>query len=127
MPVVSPVVSPQTILEARQSVRQIYVDDKVKDYVLDLVAATRRPADYGLPQLAPLIAFGASPRAGIYLVQSARARAFLSGRAYVAPEDVKDLAPDILRHRVIPSFEAEAEEVSSDQLVARILEHVDVP
>ena len=66
------------------------------------MAATRRPADYGLPQLAPLIAFGASPRAGIYLVQSARARAFLSGRAYVAPEDVKDLAPDILRHRVIP-------------------------
>ena len=113
MPVVSPVVSPQTILEARQSVRQIYVDDKVKDYVLDLVAATRRPADYGLPQLAPLIAFGASPRAGIYLVQSARARAFLSGRAYVAPEDVKDLAPDILRHRVIPSFEAEAEELTT--------------
>ena len=127
LPAVSPVVHPEAILQARQSVRQIYVDDKVKDYVLDLVAATRRPADYGLPQLTPLIAFGASPRAGIYLVQAARARAFLGGRAFVTPEDVKDLAPDILRHRVIPSFEAEAEELSSDQLVARILDRIDVP
>ncbi len=127
MPQVEAVVTPQDILQARRSVRGIYLDDRVKDYVLDLVAATRRPADFGLAKLAPLIAFGASPRAGIYLVQAARARAYLQGRAYVTPEDVKDLAPDVLRHRVIPSFEAEAEELSSDALIARILDKIDVP
>ena len=127
LPVVNPVIECSQITTAREIVRQIYVDDKVKEYVLDLVTATRNPSDDGLRDLRQLIAFGASPRAGIHLVNAARAHAFLKGRGYVTPEDVKQLAPDILRHRVITTYEAEAEEVTSADIIQRVLNHVEVP
>jgi len=105
----------------------IYLDGKLKNYLLDLVAATRDPRRAGLPDLADLISFGASPRATIYLARAAKAMAFVRGRGFVIPEDVKEIAPDVLRHRIVPTYEAEAEEISSDDLVARILERVPVP
>ena len=124
---VQPVVDSQYILNAREIVRQVYVDEKIKDYVLDLVIATRDPESVGLDDLRNLISFGASPRAGINLISSTRAFAFLKGRGYVVPDDIKQLAPDILRHRVITTFEAEAQDVTSDQIVQRILDSVEVP
>ena len=127
LPEIDAVVSPEDILRARETIRSVYVDDKVKEYILDLVMATRDPRDDGLRQLRPLIAYGASPRASIYLVTAARARAFLQGRGYVSPEDVKHIAPDVLRHRVIPTYEAEAESISSADIVSDILDHVQVP
>ena len=127
IPQVSPVVTPEDILGARQMVGTIYVDDKVKEYILDVIMATRHPGQNGLGRLGPLIAYGASPRASIYLVRAARARAFLQGRGYVSPEDIKNVAPDVLRHRIIPTFEAEAEEISSSAIVGDILDHVPVP
>lgn len=127
LPEVQPVVSPEDILRARESVRHIYVDDKIKEYVLDLVLTTRQPSENGLAELRPLIAFGASPRASIYLILAARAHAFLQGRGFVTPEDIKQVAPDVLRHRIITTFEAEAEEVSTADIVRRILEQVEVP
>ena len=127
LPEVNPVVSPADILQARKTVREIYVDDQVKDYILDLVMATRYPQDNGLASLRSLISYGASPRASIYMVTAARANAFIQGRGYVSPEDVKAIAQDVLRHRVIPTYEAEAEAVSSSQIVSTILEHVEVP
>lgn len=127
LPEVSPVVSPGEMLRARQTVRSVYVDDRIKEYILDLVMATRRPGDNGLAELGGLIAYGASPRASIALVVAARARAFLQGRGYVSPEDIKRIAPDVLRHRVIPTYEAEAEEISSTDIVMNILDHVEVP
>jgi MoxR-like ATPase len=126
-PSVRPVVQPEQILAARRLVREVYMDDRIKDYVLTLVTTTRRPAERGLKNLQPLIAFGASPRAGIYLIEAARARAFLHGRGYVIPDDVKELAPDVLRHRVITTYEAEAENITSDQIVKQILQRVEVP
>jgi len=105
----------------------IYLDGKLKNYLLDLVAATRDPRRAGLPDLADLISFGASPRATIYLARAAKAMAFVRGRGFVIPEDVKEIAPDVLRHRIVPTYEAEAEEISPDDLVARILERVPVP
>ena len=127
LPEVQPVIEPQDILNAREIVRQVYVDEKVKDYVLDLVIATRDPSLAGLDELGNLIAYGASPRAGIFLISAARAHAFLKGRGYVTPDDIKQLAPDILRHRVITTFEAEAQEVTSEQIVQRILDNIEVP
>ncbi len=127
LPEVNPVVSPADILQARKTVREIYVDDQVKDYILDLVMATRYPQDNGLASLRSLISYGASPRASIYMVTAARANAFIQGRGYVSPEDVKAVAQDVLRHRVIPTYEAEAEAVSSSQIVSTILDHVEVP
>ena len=127
LPEVNPVVSPANILQARKTVREIYVDDQVKDYILDLVMATRYPQDNGLASLRSLISYGASPRASIYMVTAARANAFIQGRGYVSPEDVKAVAQDVLRHRVIPTYEAEAEAVSSSQIVSTILDHVEVP
>ncbi len=127
LPAPAPVVEPADILAARSVARRIYVDERVKDYVLDLVWASRDPAAAGLADLAPLVDYGASPRAGIYLVAAARAHAFLRHRPYVTPDDVKAVAPDVLRHRVIPSYEAEAEGVSGSAIVGRILERVDVP
>ncbi len=105
----------------------VYLDGKIKGYLLDLVGATREPRAAGLPDLADLISFGASPRATIYLARAAKAMAFVRGRGFVIPEDVKEIAPDVLRHRIVPTYEAEAEEISSDDLVARILERVRVP
>ena len=126
-PSVKPVVSPEQILSARKLVREVYMDDRIKDYVLNLVTTTRHPAERGLKNLQPLIAYGASPRAGIYLIESARAHAFLRGRGYVIPDDVKELAADVLRHRIIITYEAEAENITSDDIVRQILASVEVP
>ncbi len=125
-PVASPVVSPDTILKARELVTEIYVDEKIKQYILDIVFATREPAEFGLG-IGDLIAYGASPRASIYLSITARAHAFLDGRAFVTPEDIKAVAMDVLRHRVIITYEAEAEELTSEDIVQRILDNVEVP
>lgn len=127
LPQVSPVLRPADLLHAREVVRQIYVDDKIKEYVLDIVFATRQPNQNGLKGLESLIAYGASPRATIYLIMAARAHAFLRGRGFVTPEDIKQIAPDILRHRIVTSYEAEAEEVNSADIVQRILDQVEVP
>ena len=127
LPTVNPVVSPADILRARQMVAQIYVDPKIKEYVLDLVLTTRQPGNNGLGDLNALINYGASPRASINMITSARAHAFLQGRGFVTPEDIKQIAPDVLRHRLIVTYEAEAENISSDHIVRRILDHTDVP
>ena len=124
---VEAVTDPSAILEARKRIHGLYMDDKIADYVVDLVQATRYPADYGLPELSALIEYGASPRATIYLALTGRAHAFLRGRDYVIPDDVKAVASDVLRHRIITTYEAEAEEVSSDEIIRRILEAVEVP
>ena len=108
-------------------VKQVYVDDKVKDYIVDVVFATREPAKHGLKDLAPLVEFGASPRASIALNLAARAHAFLRHRGYVTPEDVKAVGPDVLRHRLVLTYEADAEEVTSEQIVKRVFEVVEVP
>ena len=128
LPPARAVVSPEQILQARQVVRGIYVDAKVKEYVLDLVFATREPEDNnGLAELSGLIAYGASPRATIYLINTAKAHAFLQGRGYVTPEDVKQVATDVLQHRVIVTYEAEAQDITSADVVRTILDHVEVP
>ncbi len=127
LPKVNAVVNPADIMHARELVRQIFVDDKIKEYVLDLVLATRQPGKNGLSDLNTLIDFGASPRASINLIIAARAHAFLKGRGFVTPEDIKQIAPDVLRHRIITTYEAEAENISSDHLVQRILDHTEVP
>ena len=124
---VRPVVKPDTILKARKTDASIYVDDKIKDYVLSLVFTTRNPAAYKLDALAGNIRYGASPRATLALMLAAKAHAFLQGRGYVTPQDVKSVAPDVLRHPVIPSFEAEAEELTADPLVATLLDELPVP
>jgi MoxR-like ATPase len=124
---ITPVIEPQQLLNARKVVRRIHVDERVKEYVLDLVLATRNPPGSALGDLRNLIAYGASPRASIYLVEAARANAFLNGRGYITPEDVKQLAPDVLGHRVITTYEAEAEEITGAIIVQRILDHIDVP
>lgn len=122
-----PVVEPSDILNLRRMIAELYMDQKLVDYVVDLVRATREPQGVGLHDIRPLIAYGASPRASIYLAQAARAHAFIRGRAYVVPEDVKAIAPDVLRHRVLLTFEAEAEDMSPDTVIAKILEAVEVP
>ena len=127
LPMVNPVVTPDEILNAREVVRHIYVDEKIKDYVLDLVFTTRQPGNNGLSDLNTLINYGASPRASIYMIDAARAHAFLKGRGFVTPEDIKQIAPDVLRHRIIVTYEAEAENITTDHLVHRILDHTDVP
>ncbi len=124
---VNSVVEPSTILQARKIVDEIYVDDKIKDYILSIVFATRDPMAYNLTALQDNIRYGASPRATLYLTLAARAHAFLQGRGYVTPQDVKSIAPDVLRHRVIPSFEAEAEELTADKIVATLLNELPVP
>jgi MoxR-like ATPase len=118
---------PATILALRESIVTLYLDQKVVDYIVDLVRATRDPGMVGLQSLKPLVAFGASPRASIGLAQAAKAHAFLRGRGYVVPEDVRALALDVLRHRVILTFEAEAEELDSDAVIGRILDALPVP
>jgi MoxR-like ATPase len=126
-PATRAVVNVETILRARSVVDSIYVDARAKDYALDLVRATREPAAMGLGALAPLIEYGASPRASIALVRAAKAHAFLEGRGYVAPADIKGIAPDVLRHRVILTYEADAERVTTDDVVSRVLDAVLVP
>jgi MoxR-like ATPase len=121
------VCTPAELLDAKKIIGQIYVADKIKDYIVDVVFATREPAKHGLKDLAPLIEFGASPRASIALNLAARAHAFLRHRGYVTPEDVKAIGPDVLRHRVVLTYEADAEEVTSEQVVRRVFEVVEVP
>ena len=121
------VVNVKTILKARETVNEIYIDEKVEKYIVDLVFATRKPKNYGLDDLADLISFGASPRATINLNLAARAQAFMEHRAYVTPEDVRTIAMDVLRHRIIPTFEAEAEDISSEDIVEKIMQNVQVP
>ena len=124
---VQPVLQPSRLAEIKQTVASIYMDDKIKDYVLDVVAATRNPEHYKLKELKPLIQCGASPRASINLCVAARANAFLSSRGYVTPQDVKDIAFEVMRHRILLTYEAEAEETTSDDVVRRVLETVPVP
>jgi MoxR-like ATPase len=126
-PTASPVVEPAAIIRARALCTRIYVDEKLKDYILNIVFATRQPKEHNLADLAPLLRYGASPRASIYLLTASRAMAFLRRRGFVIPEDIKELAPDVLRHRLILSYEAEAEELTTDDVVKRVLEGVEVP
>ena len=127
LPDVQPVIDGARLIEARKVVNEIYMESSVKDYIVDIVCATRDPASIGLDRLADYIEFGASPRASIFLNRAARAHAFLNQRGFVMPEDVKAVAPDVLRHRVIPSFEAEADERDAASLLDDLLEHIDVP
>ena len=115
------------LAQARRAVQEVAIDDALKDYIVQVVYASRRPAAYRLPELATLIGYGASPRASMALAQASRAHAFLQGRAYTTPDDVKALAHDVLRHRIVTTYEAEAEELSTDDIIDRILEGVDVP
>jgi MoxR-like ATPase len=121
------VVTPGELLDAKKVIQQIYMDDKVKDYIVEVVFATREPAKHGLKDLAPLIEFGASPRASIALAMASRAHAFLRHRGYVTPEDVKAIGHDVLRHRLVLTYEADAEEVTADQVVRRACEVIEVP
>ncbi len=127
LPVVNRVASHDDLLSARGAVSEVTIDEALKDYIVQIVFATRHPAGYRLPQLKSLIAFGASPRATIALAQAARAHAFLQGRAYTTPDDVKALAHDVMRHRIVTTYEAEAEELTTDDLIDRVLEGVEVP
>ena len=124
---VKPVAQPEQILQARALLDEIYVDDKVLHYLVDLVFATRHPADAGLAELAPLILYGSSPRGSIALTQAARARAFLEGRGFVTPHDIKSVAMNVLQHRVITTYEAEAEGITSVQVIQKVLDSVPVP
>ena len=124
---VEAVATPEAILSARQRIAALFLDARIVDYIVDLVQATRAPADFKLGDLSSLIEFGASPRATIALAQASRAHAFLRGRDFVSPDDVKAMAPDVLRHRVLITYEAEAESVTSDQVVARVLDAVPSP
>ncbi len=123
---IDPVVTPKEILDARAVVDEIYIDDGIKDYIVNIVSATRNPKDYKL-EIAPLIAYGASPRATIYLTVAAKAYAFINGRGYVTPQDVKSIGMDVLRHRVIVSYEAEAEEKNSEDIIQMIFDNIEVP
>ena len=120
------VLTPPQLLEARRAVSEVYLDEKIKAYILDVVFATRDPKTYA-PELAQMIQYGASPRASIYLALAAKAYAFMQGRGYVVPQDVKTIGLDVLRHRIIPTYEAEAESLTSDELVRRLFERVPVP
>ena len=121
------VVTQAELLDARKIIKQVYVDEKVKDYIVEVVFATREPQKHGLKDLAPLIEYGASPRASIALNLAARAHAFLRHRGYVTPEDVKAVGPDVLRHRLVLTYEADAEEVTAEQVVRKVFEVVEVP
>jgi MoxR-like ATPase len=127
IPTASPVVAPPDIQRARNLVHEVYVDKLINEYILDIVFASRDPAHYRLDELKEMIEYGASPRASIYLNLAARAHAFLRHRGYVTPEDVKSVAMDVLRHRIIVTYEAEAEELTSEDVVRKILDQVEVP
>jgi MoxR-like ATPase len=124
---VNPVIGPEDVLKLRELVKQVYLDDKIKNYIVNLICATREPEAYKLKGMKSLIRYGASPRATIYLNVASRAYAFLRGRAYVVPDDIKAVGLDVLRHRVMPTYEAEAEEKTSEDLVKMVFDHVDVP
>ncbi len=124
---VNPVLSPEDILRARKVVREIYMDNKIKDYIVNIVHATREPGEYKLADLKKLIMYGGSPRATIFLNLASKAHAFLKGRGFVIPEDVKAVGADILRHRVIVSYEAEAEEMTSEDIIKKVFDQIPVP
>lgn len=127
LPHPNPVVSPEEIIKARNVVHDIYMDEKVERYIIDIVFATRNPKDYGMPELDELIEYGASPRASIYLSMAAKAHAFLRHRGFVTPEDVRSIGMDVLRHRIIVTYEAEAEEVTAEDIVRKIINKIEVP
>ena len=114
-------------MAASAALADVHMDDRLRDYIVHLVYATREPESYRMPQLKPLIEYGASPRASIFLAQAARAHAFVNGRGYVEPDDVKAVAMDVLRHRIVETYEAEAENVTRDEIVRRVLAGVEVP
>ena len=124
---IKPIVNPEKIINAQNIISEIYVDEKVEDYILNLIFATRNPLEYDLKDLDGLIDVGASPRATINIVKAAKARAFTESRGYVTPEDIRYIGADILRHRIILTYEAEAEELTSDQVISRLFEKVEVP
>ena len=124
---VNSVITLKDLEEAKKAVDEIYVDDKVKNYIVDIVIATRKPEKYGLENLRSLIAFGASPRATINLNRAGKALAFLKGRGFVTPEDIKDIGPDVLRHRVLTTYDADAQELTSDDIIKQIFDGVEVP
>jgi MoxR-like ATPase len=126
VPAIRPVLQRDRLLEARELIRTIYVDDKIKEYILDIVRASRDPQDFNL-SLGALISYGASPRASIYLARAAKAHAFLRGRGFVTPEDVKTVGPAVLRHRITVSYEAEAEDLTSEDIVRSLFDHIEVP
>jgi MoxR-like ATPase len=126
-PKIKSVVTLQNIVDAKELINQIYLDEKIEKYILDMVFATRFPSNYGLTDLKSYISFGASPRASINLAIAARVVAFLNNRAFVIPEDVKSIAKDVLRHRMGLSFEAEAEEITSEDIVDKILNKIQAP
>lgn len=121
------VISPDEVIRARDVVKQVYIDEKIEKYIVDIVFATREPDAYGLSELKDLINFGASPRASIFLTQAAKAHAFLQRRGYVTPEDVRSIGMDVMRHRVILSYEAEAEEMTTEDVIRKVLNRVEVP
>ena len=123
---VNQVISPEEIKELSLVINNIYMDDKLKDYIVDIVFATRKPGDYKV-NIKDYIQFGASPRATIFLSLAARAHAFLQGRAYVTPQDIKTIAPDVLRHRIILTYEAEAEDITTDEIIRYVFDSVEVP
>ncbi len=123
---VNPVISCDQIAQMGTLIDQIYVDEKLKEYIVDLIFATRQPEKYGM-DIGEYIEFGASPRASIFLAKAARVNAFLSGRAYITPQDIKLMGPDVLRHRIILSFEAEAEDISTDKIIGTVFDSVEVP
>lgn len=124
---VNAVITPETILRARELVKEVYVDEKIQKYILDIVFATRNPKDFGLDDLTGLISYGASPRATINLALGAKAMAFIKRRGYVIPEDVRSICLDVLRHRVAVTYEAEAEEITSEKIIQKILNAIEVP
>ncbi|MDP1995125.1 MAG: MoxR family ATPase [Ignavibacteria bacterium] len=125
--VINPVISPKDILKGRELLQQIYMDEKIEKYILDIVFATRTPKDFNLDKLTDLISYGASPRASINLAIASRAMAFIKRRGYVIPEDVRTIAYDVLRHRIAVTYEAEAEEITSENIISEILNKVEVP
>lgn len=126
-PIVTPVLTPQDIVKAREVVQQVYIDEKIERYIVDIVFATRFPQDYGLEPLKEMISFGASPRASINLALAARAYAFIKRRGYVIPEDIRAVCYDVLRHRIGLSYEAEANNMTTEEIITEILNTVEVP
>lgn len=124
---IKPILQTDDILEIRSSIAEIYVDEKIEKYILDVILATRTPADYGFADLSRFIEYGASPRASIYLLLAAKALAFLRGKNYVTPQDIKDIGPDVLRHRIITTYEADVEKVTIDQIISKIFAETPVP
>ena len=125
---IRPVLTPVQIMQMREVMHTVFMEEKLNDYILHLVMATRHPERYPrLSTLSPLISFGASPRASINLARAAKAHAYLEGRAYVIPDDIKAIGKDVLRHRIVLSYEAEAEEIKSEEIISRILDEIEVP